>query len=327
MSECDASTPVPSTPNPVSKKRELTSPEFPTDLKKNRILSISPNSTLSQSSLSESELEVTADEVVMASQNQDSATVQPDDADGNQSPLNITLGSSHMEAIAACLKGSFKQDMKDSIREELPEMVNTIIEGVVIGLNLKIEQLQLSNSRLERENAQLKLRVKNLEISVDSAEQYSRRNCLRMSGVPESDREDTDSLVMDAARAVEADLDITEIDRSHRIGKPKVGKPRDIIIKFATYRARQKIYRQRVLLKDRGYVGVFLNEDLTRARSNLLFKARQKVKAKCLKGAWSSDGTVLIKDNNDLVHKITAESDLVSYSGPRDEPGEEAMVS
>ena len=59
----------------------------------------------------------------------------------------------------------------------------------------------------------------------------------------------------------------------------------------------------------------------------MLFKARQKVKAKCLKGAWFSDETVLIKENNDLVHKITAESDLASYSGPRDEPGEEAMVS
>lgn len=126
-------------------------------------MSVSTTSTLSQSSLSESELEVTTDEVllVMDSQNQESVTVQPDGADGSQSPLNITLGSSHMEAITACLKGSFKQDMKDSIVEELPDMVNIIIQSVITGLNQKIEQLQFSNTRLERENEQLKLRVKN----------------------------------------------------------------------------------------------------------------------------------------------------------------------
>ena len=108
------------------------------------------------------------------------------------------------------------------------------------------------------------------------------------------------------------------IDRSHRVGKPKAGRPRDIIIKFATYRARQKFYTKRTSLKDRGHAGVFLNEDLTKTRINQLYKARMKVKSLCLKGAWSADGTILIKDNDDEVLRITSESDLSEYNTPKE---------
>ena len=69
---------------------------------------------------------------------------------------------------------------------------------------------------------------------MDNAEQYSRRNSLRMSGVPETATENTDTLVLDAARAINSDIDLCDIDRSHRVGRPRAGKPRDIIVKFAT---------------------------------------------------------------------------------------------
>ena len=138
-----------------------------------------------------------------------------------------------------------------------------------------------------------------------------------MSGVRETDGEDTDKLVLDRADAVGAGISIDDIDRSHRVGKLKAGKTRDIIIKFATYRARQKFYTKRTMLKDAGHAGVFLNEDLTKQRMNLLNKARMKVKSKCLKGAWSADGTILIKDTGDEVLRITSESGLSGYDTPR----------
>ena len=127
----------------------------------------------------------------------------------------------------------------------------------------------------------------------------------------------TEEIVLDKADAVDAGISIDDIDRSHRVGKLKAGKQRDIIIKFATYRARQKFYTKRTMLKDACHVGVFLNEDLTKQRMNLLNKGRMKVKSKCLKGAWSADGTILIKDNADEVLRIASESDLSEYNTPR----------
>lgn len=75
--------------------------------------------------------------------------------------------------------------MKESIKCELPDMVETIIQGVVDGLNVKIGSLETDIQSQKRENNDLKTRVVNLERAVDASEQYSRRNSLRMSGVQE----------------------------------------------------------------------------------------------------------------------------------------------
>ena len=164
----------------------------------------------------------------------------------------------------------------------------------------------------------MKKRVEKLEISADNAEQYSRRNCLRSSGVSEINDEVNDNIVLDLATAIDADIKLEDIDRSHRLGKPKFrdssddtpARPRDIIIKFSTYRARQKVYKARALTKQRGYKGIFINEDLTKNRSQPLYEARRRFKSKQLQGAWSSDGTILIKHFDNTVVKITSVSQL-----------------
>ena len=271
-----------SMPITSSKKRQLTSPDFPLD-KKNR-------------------------------GSMDTATAMLTESDEG-----VKLGLTQMQQIADILRESFKEDMKETNKERLPEMAKNIVSGVIDGLNKKITDLESDNKTLHEENKELKPRVAKLEIKADAGEQYSRRNFLRMSGVNESNGENTDELVLEKADAVGAGITLDDIDRSHRVGKPKAGRPRDIIIKFATYRARQKFYTKRTSLKDRGHAGVFLNEDLTKTRINLLYKARMKVKSLCLKGAWSADGTLLIKDNDDEVLRITSESDLSEYNTPREE--------
>ena len=52
-----------------------------------------------------------------------------------------------------------------------------------------------------------------------------------------------------------------------------------------------------------------MNEDLTRARSRLLYQARQLKKAKKILDAWSVDGRILVKDKAEKIHLIrTAET-------------------
>ena len=93
--------------------------------------------------------------------------------------LNITIGNSDIEAIAAVLKESFKFDLKESIKEQLPIMVNDIISGIVTGLNAKIRMLEHENKKLVAENTDLKVRKNKLELAMDNDEQYSRRNSLK----------------------------------------------------------------------------------------------------------------------------------------------------
>ncbi len=169
---------------------------------------------------------------------------------------------------------------------------------------------------MTEENNELLARIRHLERLADTSEQYSRRNCLRLSRVKESADEFTDNVLLDLFKDMGSGVALSDIDRSHRVGKPKAGKPREMIVKFATYRARQKVIRNRTALKTSGHTGVFVNEDLTQFRSELLYEARQLVKAKKIAGAWSSDGTVLVKTVNDevtTIHRIQSAEDLAPF--------------
>ncbi|MEW8545260.1 MAG: hypothetical protein AB2693_17185 [Candidatus Thiodiazotropha sp.] len=223
----------------------------------------------------------------------------------------IRLDNSNMETIAELLKASFQP--------QLTEMISSIVSGVLEGLQSTVASLQNENKQLRTENHELKSKFATLENKVDTAEQYSRRNCLRIAGVPEptgGQTENTDEYVIKLTHDLGVDVDLNDIDRSHRIGRPRgLGRPRDIIVKFVSYRVRRKVYGVRTQTKVKGFMGVYINEDLTRQRSQLLRKARKMVKNKNLVSAWSSDGTILVRDLNDIVHRIQGDHDLARF-GP-----------
>lgn len=86
---------------------------------------------------------------------------------------------------------------------------------------------------LEKENQTLRKRVVRLEEAIDNAEQYSPRNCLRITGIKEPENEITYDTVINLARSVDVKVSLQDIDRSHRLGRPESGdigtpKPRDI---------------------------------------------------------------------------------------------------
>lgn len=147
-----------------------------------------------------------------------------------------------------------KGSVRETIREEIPDMANDIVSKGIIGINYRIGKLETENKRLEKDFKKLKVENKLLETIgdklkkvVDAGDQYGRRNSLRMSGIPATELENTDRIVLDVARAIGVNLDINEIDHSNRVRQQKDGKHRDMIIKFATYRARQKANANRTM--------------------------------------------------------------------------------
>ena len=116
-----------------------------------------------------------------------------------------------------------------------------------------------------------------LEDKLDKAEQYSRRNCLRLSGIPEEEGESVETKVMGVAQAIDVNLSIDEIDRTHRVGRSKDkkdSKPRDIIVKFVSYRSRRKLMENKRKMKDIEYKHVYMNEDLTIIRNKMYYHSR-----------------------------------------------------
>ncbi|KAH3768981.1 hypothetical protein DPMN_170225 [Dreissena polymorpha] len=181
-----------STPIQNTKKRDLSSPEFLLDYKKHKF------------------------------------NVSPEPCDTNTRNIamatNISLGQDAIQAIAAALKDT----IQSNIEVMLQSSIQTIVEGVIFGLKSKVSKLEEENSNLKSSNEVLTKRVRDLELRSDAAEQYSKRNCLRNSGLPESDSENTDDLVLGVCEALQTNINVADIDRSHRLGRPKQTGPREI---------------------------------------------------------------------------------------------------
>lgn len=307
---------------PNSKKRELTSPEFDIDLKKNKYASVSSESdadnSLTLEGLDSSVIEPSSVEhVTMASGfagDQVASYVSDQSLDPSVSDTgfmpHLTIPPSEMVKLS--------QMLKDTFRGEIVDLVGSVVDGVLKGLREQMSSLEATNSNLLQENEALTTRVATLEKQVEQGEQYSRRNNLRISGMKEDtgSAENTDDMLMKIASDIGSGIQLVDVDRSHRVGDPRKARsrPREIIVKFATYRSRQNFYKRRTSLKDNGYEGVFVNEDLTKFRSNLLYEARKLYKSEHLKGAWSADGNILVKDNTDDIHRITGVSDLDKFN-------------
>lgn len=109
-------------------------------------------------------------------------------------------------------------------------------------------------------------------------EQYSRRDCLEIRGIPKNSsgmREDTNKIVIELGRKIGIELKKEDISTSHRLpSKVKANGeralfPPAIIVKFTSRDVREKLYRARKVLKqDLGFSKenrICINESLTQS--------------------------------------------------------------
>ena len=117
----------------------------------------------------------------------------------------------------------------------------------------------------------------------EELEQYGRRLCVRIDGVPTVDNETSDE-VLDKVKSLikETSCDIPDvvIDRAHRTGKGYNDKKsnarcKSIIARFTTFKHRTMFYHSRANLKN----NVKLKLDLTKNRYKIFTKAIETVKS------------------------------------------------
>ena len=106
-------------------------------------------------------------------------------------------------------------------------------------------------------------------------EQYARRQCLRIQGVPSHPNETAEDCLKKVATLFkDAGVVVPEVvlDRAHRVGKP-TGKSRQIIVKFGTWRNRTEVYKARKIIYQK--FGYRVQADLTKTRFDLLTQVRR----------------------------------------------------
>ena len=163
-------------------------------------------------------------------------------------------------------------------------------------------------AKKDAEIRELKVRVTTLEEKTDELEQYSRRNTIRIRGIPEAPNEDTDALVKDVA-AKKLDVQLTKHDfvRSHRVGRKSETQhtPRDVIVRFTTHNTKVAVMRN-AARKLKG-TNIFVNEDLTKVRSTIAWEARRLKRESKVADTWTRDGIVFVKVGENSIKSFTAE--------------------
>ena len=108
-------------------------------------------------------------------------------------------------------------------RKDLNEAVNFISTKFDEYEKERKEREQIIKN-LEENVSVMNKKVENLEREIDKHELYSRRNCLLVHGIAETDDEVTEDLVIETiSTKMNIEISPVDLDRTHRIGKKKAG--------------------------------------------------------------------------------------------------------
>ncbi|XP_072180627.1 dynein regulatory complex protein 9-like [Diadema setosum] len=218
----------------------------------------------------------------------------------------------------------------DLVEKRLEEEVTSkVYEAISMDLESKCSEIKQLNEKVKL----LQNSVKDLQTAKDEAEQYSRRNCLRIHGIVETPNESTDDKVLEVInRHLGIDLGPAAIDRSHRVNRrhssshsndaagpehsatyadaTRRSNPRAIIVKFTRYNDRQQVYKARTKLRHVQGAKIFIRESLTNIRSSLYWETLQNNK---VKSVWSQDGKIFAftKENKRITIGCKNDLDLI----------------
>lgn len=87
--------------------------------------------------------------------------------------------------------------------------LNEIFASCFNSFSEEIKALKQENINLKQENDKLKT-------DLDQLEQYSRRNSIRITGIPEKEGENTDNLIKELVGKMNIPISETDLDLSHR---------------------------------------------------------------------------------------------------------------
>uniref|UniRef100_A0A1Y1K7J7 L1 transposable element RRM domain-containing protein n=1 Tax=Photinus pyralis TaxID=7054 RepID=A0A1Y1K7J7_PHOPY len=183
------------------------------------------------------------------------------------------------------------KDFVQLLVSSVTEIVKKQFEGEINALSDKVQSLE-----------------RKLEDQTESLEQYSRLNNLRIFGVPESDSEDTDKVIVKLCKEqLKVDLQLGDIDCSHRLPGPD-NQPRPLIVKFVRRSMKTLVYNNKKLLKG---TKVIIREDLTKRRLQLLRDVKAKFNLNNSE-VWTFNTRIFAKVDGKIV-KINNKSGLDNY--------------
>ena len=146
-----------------------------------------------------------------------------------------------------------------------------------------------------------------VESALDETQQYLRRDCLEINGVPISSYENPNQLVKEVGLLAGVEIDDRHIAAAHKLPDSKNVKNR-LIVKFIQRDKGEELYKHRKNLVGKnishlpsvedGNGKIFINESLTSYRKRLFGRIREYKRNNNLKYLWTSNGKIMLKVND-----------------------------
>lgn len=192
----------------------------------------------------------------------------------------LRADSAVLKAVEAVLKSEdFLRTISKMIADRVEETINTYKQKV----------------------CQLEDKLEKAYETIDALEQYSRRNSIRIYGLPPTPNENPDdTLIKFCKEKLNVEIKKGMLDSCHRLGKDE-NRSKPLLVKFVSREVKREIYSRKSKLKG---TELIIREDLTRRKFQLLKSVKSKLNA-----AWTNDCNIFTKVNGKII-KINNFSDL-----------------
>ena len=146
---------------------------------------------------------------------------------------------------------------------------------------------------------------------------------MEIAGVPQQPNENTNSIVIKAAKLLNAVVPPDYISTSHRLPEKPNHSTEDFVCppsnidRFTNHDIRNKMFPNRKFIRNLdlkqfsvpGTEKMFINEYLTQTRKKLFWQTKQKAKKEEWKYFWTVNGNIFVKKHDDanavLIKKCT----------------------
>ncbi|CAB0015181.1 unnamed protein product [Nesidiocoris tenuis] len=188
------------------------------------------------------------------------------------------------------------KDMRD-LKESVTYMSNQFDNFLE-----EITSLKSSMASLAKENSELKTAVGELQRKVDLLEQNSRSTAIEVHGVPETHNEECTQIISAVTQALK--VNCGAVKRAFRVGPVRKDRPRKILAELESSEVRETLVAAARMDKSLSAIDIhknwpkeriYINENLTSFRAELLRRAKSKGKEKGFRYVWVKNFTIYMR--------------------------------
>ena len=208
--------------------------------------------------------------------------------------------------------------MADKLNKKDQLIVANVIEKVTLDIKHIIENaVTKSLVAVRAEVDYLKTKIDTLENSLiaasirsDDIDQYSRRDNLKIAGLIVEKNVSYADAIIEFGSQLGVHIVHADINIAHKL--PTKSKLSSTLVRFNRRSVRNDLYLARKKIKDTLNYKIYINEDLTHRRSNLLHSLKRD---ELTKSSWSYNGFICctLKDNDDVILTIKSPYDLIKH--------------